>query len=189
MPALQRFIRASGFYRQKSRSLKTFIQYLDARHGGSVRRMFARHRNSPERLDALREELLALSGVGRETADSILLYAGDLPVFVVDAYTRRTFLRHHIAAADATYEDIRALVEQALDGGKGPNADGTAPFDLNRQKRAARHFNEMHALLVRVGKDYCYKSAPNCDACPLRKFLPEKPAVKRHLAGARDRRR
>jgi endonuclease-3 related protein len=173
MPALKRFIRASGFYRQKSRSLKTFIQYLDARHGGSVRRMFARHRNSPARLDALRQELLALSGVGRETADSILLYAGNLPVFVVDAYTRRIFLRHHIAKAEATYEDIRALVEKALAGGRPRKADGATAFDVAQQKRAARHFNEMHALLVRVGKDYCYKSAPNCDACPLRKFLPE----------------
>jgi endonuclease III related protein len=190
MPALKRLIRASGFYRQKSRSLKTFIQYLDARHAGSVRRMFARHRTSLATTHALRKELLELSGVGQETADSILLYGGNLPVFVVDAYTRRIFLRHRIVAADATYEDIRAVVERAF-GHNGPRkADGSATVrDVERRRNLARQFNEMHALLVRVGKDHCYKSSPDCEGCPLRELLPEKQLLKALREEARGRRR
>ena len=176
--ALEKLIRASGFFRQKSRSLKIFVQYLDAHHGGSLRRMFARHRGRLAAVHQLRAELLELTGVGRETADSILLYAGNLPIFVVDAYTRRVFLRHHLIDDDAAYEDIRTLVERAL-GGDGRRKAGSGDPGLNpglnieAQRNSARHFNEMHALLVRVGKDHCYKSAPNCDRCPLRKLLPK----------------
>ncbi len=168
---LQQLIRASGFFRQKSRSLKAFIQYLDACHAGSLRRMFARHRASSGALHVLRDELLALNGVGRETADSILLYAGNLPVFVVDAYTRRVFARHGIVPEAASYEVIRELVEKTLAAvpADGENASQVPPIIMPRD--LARHFNEMHALLVGVGKDYCYKSAPNCEACPLRRFL------------------
>jgi endonuclease III related protein len=170
---LQQLIRASGFFRQKSRSLKAFIQYLDARHAGSLRRMFARYRASSAALHVLRGELLALNGVGRETADSILLYAGNLPVFVVDAYTRRIFARHGIIPLTASYEAIRELVEKTLAAvpAEGENVSQLAP--IIRRRDLARHFNEMHALLVSVGKDYCYKSAPDCEACPLRRFLPE----------------
>jgi len=169
---LGQLIRSSGYFRQKSRSLKAFLAYLDARHAGSLRRMFARHRTTPAALLGLREELLELHGIGRETTDSILLYAGNLPIFVVDAYTRRILVRHSIISEDVSYEAIRKLVEKAL----GPRHGSEKPF---RTRPAAvirsdlvRHFNEMHALLVRVGKDYCYKSDPNCEACPLRKLLP-----------------
>jgi endonuclease-3 related protein len=183
--ALRRSIRASGFYRQKSRSLKTFVQYLDARHAGSVRSMFARHRTSLSAVYALREELLKLNGVGRETADSILLYGGGFPVFVVDAYTRRIFLRHGLISADATYEEIRAIVERALG-----NADGSSAKPWAEKRRiSARQLNEMHALLVRVGKDHCYKSSPDCNGCPLRQLLPEKRNLKGLPEGAMGRRR
>jgi len=174
VPALEKLIRASGFFRQKSRCLKTFVRYLDARHGGSLRRMFARHRGSLAAVHQLRAELLELTGVGRETADSILLYAGDLPIFVVDAYTRRVFLRHRLIDDDAAYEDIQTLVERALGGnGRCKTRSGDPGLNIEAQRDSARHFNEMHALLVRVGKDHCYKSAPNCDRCPLRKLLPK----------------
>ena len=105
---LERLIRPSGYFRQKAHRLKTFVAFLDRQYGGSLTKMFARP--TPE----LREELLRLNGVGPETADSILLYAGNHPVFVVDTYTRRILARHEILADDASYEDIRKLLETSL---------------------------------------------------------------------------
>ncbi|MFZ3212834.1 MAG: base excision DNA repair protein, partial [Terriglobales bacterium] len=101
LPRLARMIRSSGYFRQKAQRLKNFVRYLDAGYGGSLERMFA------QPTEKLREELLALNGVGPETADSILLYAGGHPVFVVDAYTRRILERHGLITAKARYEDIR----------------------------------------------------------------------------------
>ncbi|MFY9793035.1 MAG: hypothetical protein WAJ99_17775, partial [Candidatus Sulfotelmatobacter sp.] len=146
--------------------------------------MFARP--TPE----LREELPNLNGVGPETADSILLYAGNHPVFVVDAYTRRILARHEILPEDATYEDIRKLLETSL----APLAElagetkqsvtrrlalespGAAhpPSRMSAAKRTAltQIYNEMHGLIVGVGKSYCKKSQPHCDGCPLQIFLP-----------------
>ena len=98
---------------------------------------------------ALRKELLAVHGVGPETADSILLYAGAVPCFVVDAYTYRIFARHGWIDFDADYDQIQEYFESGL------------PAD-------AALYNEYHALLVRVGKDYCHKTAPKCPSCPLR---------------------
>src|SRR6202158_1454206 len=105
---LDRLIRPSGYFRQKAQRLKTFVNFLDKRYSGSLARMFARP--TPE----IRDELLTLNGVGPETADSILLYAGNHAVFVVDAYTRRILERHEILAAKTKYEEIRGLFEQAL---------------------------------------------------------------------------
>jgi endonuclease-3 related protein len=90
---LEQLIRPAGYFRQKARRLKNFVRYLDAHYRGSLTRMFARP------TEELRAELLALNGVGPETADSILLYAGGHPVFVVDAYTRRIFARHGLLSA------------------------------------------------------------------------------------------
>src|SRR6202165_1850401 len=87
-PKLEQLIRPAGYFRQKAQRLKTFVSFLDERYSGSLDRMFARPTAE------LRDELLALNGVGPETADSILLYAGNHPVFVVDAYTRRILARH-----------------------------------------------------------------------------------------------
>ena len=114
---LEALVRPSGYFRQKARNLKTFIAFLDQQYSGSLARMFS------QPTEKLRAELLALNGVGPETADSILLYAGNHPVFVVDAYTRRVLERHGIITAgfrnrgqkqEAGYEEIRALVEHAL---------------------------------------------------------------------------
>src|SRR5712692_2257227 len=107
-PKLEQLIRPAGYFRQKAHRLKTFVSFLDERYGGSLARMFARPTAE------LRDELLALNGVGPETADSILLYAGNHPVFVVDAYTRRILERHEIVSRAASYEEVRALCEQAL---------------------------------------------------------------------------
>src|SRR5947209_9184487 len=105
---LQRLIRPSGYFRQKAARLKTFVAFLDQRYGGSLDQLFL------QPTATLREELLGLNGVGPETADSILLYAGNHPVFVVDAYTRRILDRHGILPATAPYEEIRQLFQRAL---------------------------------------------------------------------------
>jgi endonuclease III related protein len=105
---LEALIRSAGYFRQKARRLKTFVKYLDQQYGGSLSRMLAQSR------EKLREELLALNGIGPETADSILLYAGKHPVFVVDAYTRRILDRYGILAQKSKYEEIRQLFARAL---------------------------------------------------------------------------
>jgi endonuclease-3 related protein len=182
---LELLIRSAGYFRQKARRLKTFVAYLDTRYRGSLSRMFAQSTSQ------LREELLALDGVGPETADSILLYAGQRPVFVVDAYTRRILDRHRLMAADSRYEDIRAFCERSLAASCRPaaplprgEAAGAAgawhtPSRMSRARRAplAQIYNEMHGLIVGVGKNYCLKSGPKCEQCPLRKFLPGEQAA------------
>jgi endonuclease-3 related protein len=181
-PKLEQLIRPSGYFRQKAQRLKTFVTFLDQRYGGSLARMFARPTAE------LRGELLALNGVGPETADSILLYAGNHPAFVVDAYTRRILERHQIVSGAARYDEIRQLFEQALGGtpppkqsldgapaATGPPGSSHRPSRMSTAERTARVqvFNEMHGLFVGVGKTYCLKSQPRCEQCPLQKFLPE----------------
>ena len=144
---LARHLRPSGYYRQKTKTLKTFVAFLYKNHGGSLNHLFA----TPTA--GLREQLLALRGIGPETADSILLYAGKHPVFVVDAYSRRILERHRLAQPKSTYEELRATFESAL-------------------PRDHRLFNEFHALIVHTGKHFCRKSDPRCTQCPLQPFLP-----------------
>jgi len=181
---LERLIRPSGYFRQKARRIKTFVAFLDRQYGGSLERLFARP------TDQLREELLSLNGVGPETADSILLYAANHPVFVVDAYTRRILDRHGILPGKTDYETVRQFFERALApiaedsklgpveaavqldcAGRGaahpPSAMSTAP-----RLPLAQVYNEMHGLIVGVGKHFCGKSQPKCDGCPLQPFLP-----------------
>ena len=149
---LEQLIRPSGYYRQKATRLKNFVAYLDERYAGSLNRMFSRP------LEVLRPELLQLNGVGPETADAILLYAGKLPVFVVDAYAKRVFERHRLIKAGEKYEQVRALVETALKT-EEPGSE------------LAEHYNEFHAQLVQVGKDFC-GTAAKCERCPLQPLLP-----------------
>lgn len=177
---LQATLRPAGYFRQKARSLKTFVAFLDQQFGGSLNRMFA------QPPDQLRPQLLALNGVGPETADSILLYAGQHPIFVVDAYTRRILDRHHILPANPKYDDIRSFCERSLAPLAAPLGTenwqpGTdfqptahAPSPMSRANRAplAQLYNDMHGLLVAVGKNYCLKSKPHCENCPLQKYLP-----------------
>ncbi|HEV2387705.1 MAG TPA: hypothetical protein VGS20_10680 [Candidatus Acidoferrales bacterium] len=143
---LERLVRPSGYYRQKARKLKAFASFLDREFGGSLGRMV----RTPTA--ALREKLLAVHGIGPETADSILLYAGGHPVFVVDAYARRILARHGLADARAGYEEIQKLFERNL-------------------PRRAPLFNQYHALLVETGKRWCRRSEPLCGECPLGRFL------------------
>jgi endonuclease III related protein len=143
---LERLIRSSGYFRQKARKLKEFVRFVREEHGGSLDRLFA------VPTAELREQLLAVHGIGRETADSILLYAGGHKVFVVDTYTRRVLERHGLADAKAPYEEIRAMFERALP------ADEVV-------------FNEYHALIVHTGKNSCRKGEADCGNCALGAFL------------------
>ncbi len=143
---LARLVRPSGYFRQKAKKLKAFVRFLRQDFGGSLKRMF----RTPT--TELRERLLAVHGIGPETADSILLYAASHPVFVVDAYTKRILLRHGLVGEKAGYEEIRQLFE------------GNLPRD-------AKLYNEYHALLVNVGKNWCRSQKPLCDQCPLGPYL------------------
>jgi endonuclease III related protein len=147
-PKLARLIRSSGYFRQKAKKLKAFTRFLFSVYAGSLTRMF----RTPTTI--LRQQLLEVHGIGPETADSILLYAGNHPVFVVDAYARRILERHSLATSKHAYEEVRALFESNL-------------------PRDPRLFNEFHALIVHTGKHFCRKSNPNCAACPLNSFLAE----------------
>jgi endonuclease-3 related protein len=144
---LEELIRPAGYFRVKTRRLRNLLELLVERYDGSLEAMFATG------LDALRAELLGISGVGPETADSILLYAGGLPTFVVDTYTHRVFARHGWIEFDADYYAIKDHFESGLE-------------------RDAALYNEYHALLVRVGKLHCRKT-PKCDDCPLADRLPD----------------
>ena len=176
---LEAMIRPAGYFRQKASRLKTFVAFVDQYYAGSLRRLFG------QPTQQLRQELLSLNGVGPETADSILLYAGQHPVFVVDVYTRRILERHGIAPPETKYEDLRNMFESALHGivrtPAKPRADNQdvktglrpVPHSPSRMSLAQRAplvqvYNEMHGLIVAVGKYYCFKSKPNCTQCPLR---------------------
>jgi len=145
---LAQLIRSSGYFRQKAKKLKCFVRFLRSAYGGSLSRMF----RAPTAV--LREKLLGVHGVGPETADAILLYAGRHLVFVVDAYTRRMLERHGLAEPTHSYEEIRQVFERSL------------PSD-------APLYNEFHALIVRNGKEHCRTSNPRCSECPLHSLLPQ----------------
>lgn len=144
---LAELIRPAGYYQVKARRLRNLLKFVVEEFDGSLDDMF---RTS---LSTLREQLLAVNGIGPETADAILLYAGGLSTFVVDTYTHRVLARHGWLGYDSDYHEIKDYFESSL------------PAD-------APLYNEYHALLVRVGKDYCKRTAPKCEACPLRDMLP-----------------
>lgn len=172
---LEDLIRPAGFFRQKARCLKIFVAFLDTNYGGSLRKMFARPTGH------LRQELLKVKGIGPETADAILLYAGQHPVFVVDAYARRVLDRHRIVPTSTDYEQVRAMMERALypvttepcKPGKVTSLSHR-PSPMSRAKRTplVQIYNDMHGLMVAVGKQHCLKAAPRCEGCPLERFLP-----------------
>lgn len=139
---LKRLIRSAGFYNQKARRLKSFSRFLIDRYGGRVGKMRS------DEFGKLRGELLALDGIGPETADSILLYALGKPAFVVDAYTRRVFSRHGFLSAKHGYEDWQKLFTDNL-------------------PRDTKVYNEYHALIVRLAKTHC-RVRPDCAGCPLK---------------------
>lgn len=174
---LEKLVRSSGYFRQKAERLKNFVKFLDANYDGSLTRMFS------QPTDKLREELLSLNGIGPETADSILLYAGQHAVFVVDAYTKRIATRHQIADDNAGYDELRARFEHALESISVPSTRGTfvpdgashPPSRMSMAKRCstAQVYNDMHGFMVGIGKNYCRKAKPDCERCPLAPLLPE----------------
>jgi endonuclease-3 related protein len=143
---LARLIRPAGYYNVKARRLKALIAFLTREYGGDLRRMF-REPRAP-----LREKILMVKGVGPETADSILLYAGEKPIFVIDAYTKRVLSRHGMITDGASYGAIQDLFMQNL------------PADVALYK-------EYHALFVRLAKTFC-KTKPLCTGCPLEEGWP-----------------
>ena len=151
---LASLIRPAGFFRVKAARLKSFLHFLHHRYGGSLKRMFGTE------TPLLREELLAVKGIGPETADSILLYAGGRPIFVVDAYTRRILSRHGMIASDARYDEIQELFMASL-----PNEKSL--------------FGQYHALFVETGKTFCRK-VPHCTDCPLRNPAFHPPCLPEH---------
>ena len=174
---LEQLIRSSGYYRQKAARLKEFVGFVDRRFGGSLDTMLA----CPT--VELRKDLLAQKGIGPETADSILLYAGQHSIFVVDAYTRRVLERHEAVGENAPYDTVRELVEQALQLEPRPASaraeSATAPVahqpsGMSTASRSVRAhvYNEMHGLLVQLGKHCCTKRHPKCEVCPLAEILP-----------------
>lgn len=136
-------IRSAGYYNIKARRLKNFLDFFIRNYQGNIRKL------SRVNTQGLRAKLLSVNGIGQETADSILLYALNKPVFVADAYTRRILSRHKIVKPDAGYPEIQKIFTQNL-------------------KEDQKLFNEYHALLVRLGKDFCLKNKPKCDTCPLK---------------------
>ncbi|HEX4038777.1 MAG TPA: base excision DNA repair protein [Acidobacteriaceae bacterium] len=166
---LRALIRPSGFMLRKAAALKGFIVFLDAHYGGSMKRLRAAAQRSPA---SVRVELLALPGVGPETADAILLYALDAPAMVVDEYLRRIVVRHGLLPGNPKYAAIQALAEQAFVPKPGRPPETAATL--------ARHYNEFHALVVEIGKRHCRRVA-HCEDCPLafdlpRSQLPKSPA-------------
>lgn len=180
MARLQELVHSSGYYRQKAQRLKDFVSFLDQKHAGSLETMFA----TPT--DELRAELLSLKGIGPETADAILLYAGNHEIFVVDAYTRRVLERHGAVDGRADYDQVRTLVQRALQSErplvsvksmppKRVPIHGPSAMSAARRSPVSQVYNEMHGLFVQVGKHYCLKQGPRCEACPLRTLLPAGP--------------
>ena len=139
-------IRPAGTYRVKARRLRNMLRWLDDNFSGDVTAMLATDASE------LRGKLLEVSGIGPETADSIVLYAAHQPTFVVDTYTYRVLVRHGWIESGADYDEIKHFLESSL-------------------PRDAHLYGEFHALLVQLGKSYCGKS-PQCDECPLANLLP-----------------
>jgi endonuclease-3 related protein len=135
-------IRSAGYYNQKAKRLKLFCEYVKENYNGSLRRFFNKS------LDELRKELLSLHGIGSETADSIILYAAEKPSFVIDAYTVRIIERVY---------NIRFKSRTEL-----------KQFFENRLPKDTKLYNEYHALLVELAKNFC-KKKPLCDKCPINK--------------------
>ncbi len=135
-------IKPAGYYNVKARRLRAFLDFLGREYEGDVAAM------ARVEVSTVRPKLLAVRGVGPETADSILLYACGLPTFVVDAYTHRILHRHGLADEAATYDELKEL------------------FEANVEADVAS-YKQYHALLVRVGRERCRRGEPHCDGCPL----------------------
>jgi len=140
---LSELIKSSGYYTIKAKRLKSFIDFLIKEYNGKIESM-----NNEDTL-LLRKKLLSINGIGKETADSILLYAINKPIFVIDTYTKRILSRHGILTDKDSYDYYQNLFHKSL-------------------KKDVKLFNEYHALIVKVGKTFCKSKRPLCDQCPLK---------------------
>ncbi|OQX10812.1 MAG: endonuclease [Desulfobulbaceae bacterium A2] len=140
-------IRPAGYFNLKAGRLRNMLRLIVEDYDGDLDQLLA------QETGRLRELLLSVRGIGPETADSICLYAANKPLFVVDAYTHRLLHRHGLVPEECDYEEMQQLFMDHL------TAD-------------SRLFNEYHALIVRLGKDYCRKGNPRCASCPLREITP-----------------
>jgi endonuclease III related protein len=146
---LAKLIRPAGYFNAKARKLKEFTNYLTKNHNNDLDRLFS------QPIPKLREELLSIWGIGPETADSIILYAAEKPGFVVDAYTKRIFHRLGFTPEKIDYENLKK-------------------FSENNLPRDTQVYNEFHALIVRLGKEHCKKTKPQCGDCPIKKSCKQK---------------
>jgi len=145
---LATLIKPSGYYNQKAEKLHNLVKWLVERTGGEIDLLKSFDTG------ALRDALLSIKGIGKETADDMLLYALEKPVFVVDTYTYRIAVRHGWAPLDAGYEELAGLFSENI------------PNDINIYKN-------YHAIIVEVGKTFCKKRSPLCDDCPGKPLLPD----------------
>lgn len=150
-------IRPVGFQRRKASALQEVLRVIDAVSGGNFEKYFARD------FELVRNELLGIKGIGTAAADNILLYAGKMPVYMVDPFTVRILTRHGIASEYMKEKELQHLVHQEL-------THDSEPY-------GATLFHAFQALVVRVGRDYCEKSVPACWHCPLQSLLPPEGAV------------
>jgi endonuclease-3 related protein len=149
------WLRPTGYFNVKARRLRAFLRTLVGEFDADLERLFA------GATAVVRARLLAIPGIGPETADSMLLYAGGHGSFVIDAYTKRIFSRHGWCAPDVAYAELQQLCARALS-----EMPPTATLD---------YWQDYHAQLVMVGKDFCRPRSPRCAECPLRPLLPEGP--------------
>ncbi len=155
---LAELLRPSGYFRVKARRLRAFLRVLVEEYDANLEHLWL---GTPQQA---RNRLLQIHGIGPETADSILLYAGRLPFFVIDAYTRRVFTRHGWCSSNPTYAELQQICTIAL--------------SRNPPGRRLDFWQDFHAQFVMLGKHYCRASRPRCDQCPLKSLLPN-PAVAR----------
>lgn len=145
--SLAQLIRPAGYFNIKAKRLKNFMHHIVSNYAGDLQAFLALSTSQ------LREELLAIKGIGPETADSIALYAGGHPLFVVDAYTHRILVRHGWLEPEANYFEVQDFFQSQL------------PDDVPL-------YNDFHAQIVMVGKHWCKRRKPDCENCPLKEFLP-----------------
>lgn len=151
---LARLIRPAGYFRVKTKRLRNFLKFLAAEGAAECDGDISALRKQP--LAELREKLLAVNGVGPETADSILLYALEKPIFVIDAYTKRILSRHYSLAPRKRGRSLRRV----------SSYEGVQQFFMRHLKPDVALYNEYHAQLVNIGKDFC-RAKPRCEICPL----------------------
>lgn len=163
---LAQLIRPAGYFNVKARRLRSFLRVLVEDYDADLTRLFAGQTSQ------VREGLLAIHGIGPETADSLLLYAGGHQSFVIDAYTKRIFGRHEWRGQSAKFE-VRNP-KSAADGLSYDELKALCESSLGHNRPAARldYWQDYHAQLVMVGKHFCRTRAPRCDECPLQTLLP-----------------